>query len=194
MLTFFIKSTVIWTVLFLFYTVFLSQEKSPARNRIFLWISLIAGIVIPLIPSPFSVFNSGQIVTTIPASVQATREIATESGNTTNVAVSGFPLGWEAIVFYLWLIGSGIRLLVLIKNISHLYFLKKYSEQKQRAQSTYFIHAKTSTPFSFGKIIFLPAENYTEKDLTFILEHEHLHFLYRHWIDNSVLALLQILF
>ncbi len=131
---------------------------------------------------------------TAPSVWQTTVNAGSSIEAQTQITPPGQDVDWSIILFYVWLIGSIVQVFILTKNAFQLYFLKKYSSLQHHPIADYYTNDNTPAAFSFGKTIFLPNENYTEKDMDLILQHEHNHYKHQHWIDNVLLELLQIIF
>lgn len=192
MLTELLKMTAIWGLLLLFYFAFLSKEKAPVHNRLFLWLSLCLGMIIPFLSVPgFIHFSATENPIEVLPFIEPTTT-GNPGGEITQSPASFFRLtDW---LFYLWLSGAVIQIFIVLKNAFQLYRLKKGSILKQHEIADYYACDNISSAFSFGKAIFLPAKHYDAEALRFILKHEKDHEQYRHWLDNSILALLQVVF
>lgn len=192
MLIFLLKATLIWAAFLLLYFVFLSREKPAKKNRIYLWLSLLLGLIIPLLQTPFSFSEISQV--TASSNLEKVLTTTVTSSVSANAVSNGFEWNVEEGVFFVWLTGVAVQFFLLIKSVIQLYCLKKRSEHAESAGLTYFINQQVSSPFSFGKYIFLPNEPYSASELLLILEHERNHNRQLHWLDNCLLSLLQILF
>lgn len=187
-----LKITVVWLLLLSAYFLLLSKEKAPHLNRIFLWLALIAGIAIPFIENPFQ---------SVQPAVQAVSQTIAPAngiiaGNTTTASPEkeAQTVDWMTLIGYLWLAGAAIQAFLLLRNAGQLYFLKKFSSKNQHPIATFYSNKNTPAAFSFGKLIYLPEIGYNEQDLRLILQHEQQHAQHKHWIDNTLLELLQIVF
>lgn len=188
------KTTIIWLILLLCYFLLLSKEKAARTNRVFLWLALITGISVPFIENPFlSVQPAVQTITQVIAPVN---NLTTGNPQITASAAGDEVSAWDwtTIVTYLWLSGAAFQAFILLKNVGQLYFLKKFSRKNQHPVANFYSNENTPAAFSFGKLIYLPETTYNEQDLRLILQHEQQHASHRHWIDNTALELLQVLF
>lgn len=194
MWTILLKITIIWLLLQLAYFTLLSKEKAPHLNRAFLWLALISGILIPFIENPFlSIQPAVQTVTQVIEPVnnltagnpQITASAASDEISTWN---------WATLATYLWLAGAVFQAFLLLKNAGQLYYLKKFSRKNLHPVANFYSNENTPAAFSFGKLIYLPEADYAAQDLRLILLHEQQHARHKHWIDNTVLELLQVLF
>ncbi len=192
MLIILLKITIIWLLLLLAYFMLLSKEKAPHWNRAFLWLALMSGIAIPFIENPFlSVQPAVQTVTQVIAPVN---NVTADNATITAPEVANETSSWNRtlLLTYLWLTGAVVQVVLLIRNASQLYFLKKYSSKNQHPVADFYSNKNTPAAFSFGKLIYLPELAYAEQDLRLILQHEQQHTRHKHWIDNTLLELLQI--
>ncbi|RYE00237.1 MAG: M56 family metallopeptidase [Sphingobacteriales bacterium] len=184
------KTTIVWLILLLAYFILLSREKAPHWNRVFLWLALISGITIPFIENPFlSVQTVTQAIT--PAN-NLTAENPASTAAATNKEHSAWD--WHTLLSYLWFAGAAFQAFLLLSNAGQLYFLKKFSRKNLHPIATFYSNKNTPAAFSFGKLIYLPEADYAEQDLRLILQHEQQHAQHKHWIDNLLLELLQIIF
>ena len=194
MLTELLKTSAIWAVLLLFYVAFLSREKAPAHNRFFLWLSLGLGMIIPFLSIPFSWPFSASDTDTAVAALPVLSTGAT-GGLGATAAATGRTLGLTDVLFFIWLAGAAIQFFLLLRNAFQLYHLKRCSIRQHHDIADYYVSDRIPAAFSFGKTIFLPAAMADDTaGLRFILQHERDHEQYHHWMDNTLLALLQIVF
>jgi|GEM_PF-1471578 len=195
MLTLLLKTSLIWGLLLLLYFGLLSKEKSYAQARIYLWLTLLSGICLPVAASYFE-FWEPAAATGVPANINF---------NPTDLASPAMPggpaannetatWGWHKIVWIIWLAGAGIQLCLLLKSMICLYRLKVQSRLVHHSVADYYTHASVTQPFSFGRTIFIPQKAYPDAELHMILQHERYHHLFRHAIDNIVLATGKIIF
>lgn len=194
MVIYLLKSSLLWGVFLLFYSLLLSRNKAFGKNRGYLWLSMVLGIVIPIFHYSFPI-NSTKIIAIIP---EYFNNVPVSSGSNLSkevaAASSGFHIEWHMVLLCIWLLGAALQLFLLAISVFNIALLKRKCQQRLFFSLSYFTHKSVSAPFSFGKMIFLPSKNYEPKDLRLILEHEQRHFLYWHWLDNWLLALLQIVF
>lgn len=189
-----LKITIIWLLLLLAYFTLLSKEKAAHLNRTFLWLALISGILIPFIENPFlSIQPAVQTVTQVIEPVNNLTAGNTQiTASTASDEISKWD--WATLLTYLWLAGAAFQAFLLLRNAGQLYFLKKFSRKNQHPVANFYSNENTPAAFSFGKLIYLPETTYNEQDLRLILQHEQQHARHWHWIDNTALELLQVLF
>ncbi|OJV54712.1 MAG: hypothetical protein BGO31_07005 [Bacteroidetes bacterium 43-16] len=156
--------------------------------------TLIAGIAVPFIENPF--LSVQPVVQTVTQVITPVNNLTEDTASTTASEVADETNSWNgtSLVLYLWLAGAIFQIFLLIRNVSQLYFLKKYSSKNQHPIADFYSNKNTPAAFSFGKLIYLPETAYNAQDLRLILQHEQLHAQHKHWIDNTVLELLQIVF
>lgn len=149
--------------------------------------------MIPLLENPF--YNPQKnIATANPSIWQSTIIIGTKIESQTQNFAPKNDTDWSVLLFYFWAIGAVVHSFLLVKNAFQLYFLKKYTKLHIHPVANYYTNDNTPTAFSFGKTIFLHNETYTDSDLQLILQHEKSHYQHKHWIDNVLLEMLQIIF
>lgn len=194
MLPILLKTTIIWLLLLLAYFTLLSKEKAPQLNRAFLWLALLTGLLIPFIENPF--VSVQPTVQTITQAIVPVNNLTAGNNSITTAAANKQTSTWDRVTLatYLWLAGAAFQAFLLLRNAGQLYFLKKFSNKNQHPIATFYSNKNTPAAFSFGKLIYLPEVAYAEQDLRLILQHEQQHAQHKHWIDNTALELLQILF
>lgn len=184
-----LKSSLCLAVIFFFYILLLKQITYYAWNRYFLLIFSILSFIVPLIN--INVFVQAQqmdnnlFVKKIP--LIADNKIPSDF-------VSGsVPFNYWQILFAVYIfIGSILlfRLLVQLLSITKI---------RSKATRTYFgeveiYHLSESVlPFSFLNNIFLNKDNYTDKELQEIIDHERVHVQQKHTIDVLITELICIL-
>lgn len=99
---------------------------------------------------------------------------------------------WAA--FFVWLAGALALLLVRLANVAQVMRLKRRSRIEKRADGTAVVTAAdVRSPFSFYRIIFVPA-HILPAQRRIILKHEEAHIALRHyrdvWLMESLAALL----
>lgn len=190
-MTIILKATLVWGSLLILYFLLLSKERAARWNRMYLWLSLTLGIVIPFTENPFPTQQMTKQATATAVPRPAADVWAMPTGNIP-VAGSGDEMNWPVVLFYVWLAGATLQLCFLVRNAFQLYFLRKNSGLNRHPVADYYTNENTSSAFSFGSSIFLPEAGYQPGDLALVLQHEKGHYRHRHWIDNLVLELLQV--
>lgn len=192
MLSYLIKVSAIWLIFLLFYHLLLSKESSASKSRWYLWSSLILGLIIPLIHMPSYYAQEAIDFTFMQNANQANpfNEEIVLNNEASSTESSTFSIVW--LLAGLYMLGMLYFLFKNIIDVLRLNKLKRTAALKMHAISSYYIHKKVNSPFSFRKTIFLPQRDYSEQDLAFILAHEKQHHIYKHWIDNILLNLFQM--
>tara|TARA_R110002012_G_scaffold61127_1_gene160364 strand:- start:5244 stop:7040 length:1797 start_codon:yes stop_codon:yes gene_type:complete len=179
-----LKSAAILTVLFAFYKVFLENTSIHNFKRFYLFGSLLAAFLIPLITFTSYVEVSPIIATYTEATPQVTH---TEIEKTINY--------WP---FVLWTVyGLGV-LFFGIKFFRNLFNLIQQIRKNPKYKNTPFINVllnETVIPHTFFNYIFLNKKQFENREIPQeVIFHEETHARQKHSLDILFVALLQIVF
>jgi len=175
-----IESAVCLALFYAGYWLFLRKDTFFVLNRIYLVLSALSSLIIPLlnVPSPFR---------TEPAIVPGPIESA-------EIAVSFEPSSgqrdWFLIVYG---IVAGLLLIRFLGGLFRLLWTVKRNGLKSH-QGMRIVHLDSvCSPFSFFNIVFINRSVLRERDFEQVLAHERLHVVQYHSIDNLILELVSIL-
>ncbi|MEO1051715.1 MAG: peptidoglycan DD-metalloendopeptidase family protein [Bacteroidota bacterium] len=197
-LKYLIEVSICLTAFYLLYYFMLAKTRQPQWNRFYLLSTLLLSLVIPtleldshaLAPYPklnetvklleeaeLGIFHSPQLPTIDPEAV-------------TQLHPEGFGFSIAKLITVFYWIGLFITALVLLKRLTKLGILIKYTSFQSVAG---FRIVKTNSrlaPFSFLKYIFLPARpDISTSQQRIIFQHEAVHSSQRHSIDILLVEL-----
>lgn len=187
MINYIIESAIIWTGLYLAYRLLLVRETFFLANRIFLLLSLLAGLVIPLIEIPLGSSNLILSYTLEPLNLTSSSG-AVEVEN----AITGFSPVF--IAGFIYLAGVIFFLVRFFLSSYHLVHLFKQGEKQKAELYTLVKTEEVKTPFSFFSFLFVPGKLIGEPGWQSILRHELVHIRQWHSIDILTVEILRILF
>jgi beta-lactamase regulating signal transducer with metallopeptidase domain len=179
-----LKSAGILTILFVFYKVVLENTSIHIFKRFYLFGSLVAAFLIPLITFTSYV----EISPTIPTYTEATPQLSyTEVEKTVNY--------WP---FVLWTVyGLGV-LFFSIKFFRNLFNLIQQIRKNPKYKNSSFIHVllnETVIPHTFFNYIFLNKKQFENHEIPReVIFHEETHARQKHSLDIIFVELLQIVF
>jgi len=167
------------TILLCSYWLLFKNETFHFRNRIFLLLSLLIPLVIPIINiSPVidspnvnrGVIDSGVIIST---------SHAVESGITNTIERITF----TEVLFYIYLVGLLFILARIITGIFTINRIKRKGNKALYQDIPLVLMKQDLVPFTFLNKIFISEKLYREKDCDDIIWHESIHVRQRHYLD-----------
>ncbi len=196
MLTYFLQVNVCWLLFYGLYYALLSKETFFKLNRIYLIISLLSGLVIPL-----SIFNkmavSPENATQLlqPFVVTATAigdrlQQKTEVWNIRRIALLIYVIGIVVVtVRFLWGLFKIFTIYKQAKKQRNCDFILAYTDGTSR-----YNREGVQSPFSFFNCIFLPQNLEHNVDFQNIIAHEKAHIEQKHSLDVVFVEFLNIVF
>lgn len=180
--------SLVWMLSLLVYELVLRRLTFHRPNRFYLLATLVAGIVLPLLP-----WGNSVQVTVIsdtsniqPAGAQAVALLPFQKPLHFMGNASYYNINWVLIAY---LAGVTVAVCLLLRDV--LKILRLYRRAKISREGRWLI-AETGAahgPFSFLRIIFLSSkDDYTEEQWQMVTVHERQHYLSAHFLD---LALMQ---
>lgn len=194
MLIYLLKLTIIWSLLLLTYELLFKSGGRYSANRVFLLSSLFAGILLPLIPTPWQTESISLIQEAPVVLSNITNEEIASPQASTDVAETNF---WtvESVLLLAYGIIAGLLLLRCMAEAIKILRSAIYGKYTTSNGYRIFESSKPHAPFSFmGWIFITDATAYSQDELDFILAHEAAHNRRKHWIDILVMQLLCIVF
>ena len=195
-----IYSSVVFSVLTVFYWLFLKHETFFHWNRKVLLGSIFLAILIPLIPIP-QFFFSVKEAALEQAKAEIDRVFAQKSGTIEEGASPKIDLSDQevkpivlekpdlklskVINFKAWFYGFGLMIL-LIRFVVQLFAVTRQIRNASISKGKRYHLAsvqKDIAPYSFGKFIVLNPDKYKEQEFLQILQHEKVHIHQWHTID-----------
>ncbi len=191
MINFIVSSSVIWLLLSLVYIMLLRDNANFSFNRIFLLLSILLGLIIPLLPTiPYLQIDSiNSVVTGFEVKLP---EIV--FGNDTVSSTTENSLDYKRAFIFIYLLGVAFfstRFIISIVSI-----LRHYHHGNKIAHNncTIVVTDNNVIAFSFFKWIFIKRDKYESDEWQHIFNHEIVHVEKRHSLDNILLELLKISF
>jgi hypothetical protein len=193
MLTYFLQVNVCWLLFYGIYYALLSKETFFRLNRIYLIISLLCGLMIPVIVPKVDmpmVQPLVEVVQPITASVVQMQEFVAVQTLETETRT------WDILSFFMKLYSLGVAFFLLKFCWGLVTILKLYRNgQKERNDDFSLIHTeRVKTPFSFFNWIFVNQKTIENTDYQQIILHESAHVRQRHSLDIVGLEILRGLF
>ncbi|WP_219006432.1 M56 family metallopeptidase [Aquimarina litoralis] len=179
------------------YDLFLKKETFFNWNRIYLLITPILSLLLPLvhlefirntIPETYSIQLPEVLITNAPMQVYNLPEVTIGSENHIPDYYSILP-----ILGYLWYIGIACSLLLFIYKIFKIIKLRKSGTKVKSQNITLVSLPNTTTAFSFFKTIYV-GSNLSQLKKTNVIEHEKVHVKEYHSFDLIFFEILRILF
>jgi len=185
LLIYMVKAALCMAVLYFIYHIFLSRDTLYSRNRIFILLSLILSLILPLIsietrvPNDLQVFGrdlTGMAISgTIPAQ---------------EIAANNFSFNWKnllLIIYITGLVAAGLKLMVETISLFMLIVRKKKDEKNIISLSD----SKTSGFSAFGHIFIDKSLDPDEAEE--IIRHEQKHLNRFHFFDILLAEILKII-
>lgn len=186
MISYWLSYLVISFFLWVIYKVVLEKNRSFIFNRIYLLISLVLPLLIPVININFSenIALSESIVPLIMPSEVGTEEINLDKEDNE-----------VSLIFFIYIFISVVLLIRFFKNLLPLMKAIRSSEKIMWNNCTLVLTIDGTSSFSFLSYIFIPKVEY-ESELypKAILEHEQCHVEQGHTIDIILAEVISILF
>lgn len=192
MIHYLLQATVGLGLFYAFYFLVLRKETFHRLNRAYLLSTLLAGIMIPLVPITWPpVFaGNGRLGETLADGIRMVRwpEILITDDPTTG-------WDWNRLV----LVGYGvIGTFLLLRFLTALWRIHRLQQTGHRTRINgyeYLASSRIHAPFSFGRTIFLPdPHGLSETDLGHVLRHEHKHLVAGHTLDVLFMELVKVIF
>ena len=177
---FLLKSTVVLSLFYVFYKIFLQNETFFKSIRVYFLIGFISAIAIPF------------IVITKYIEVKPINLSNVNFVNTTSTLPSS-NFDWMQIIILTYLIGVVFFLIRFLAQLSSLlWFLYQHAKTKK---GKYFMIQtdKNKTPFSFFNCIVYNSNQFKEQELKQIITHEKIHVNQFHSLDTILSQLALIL-
>ncbi|MBU1014276.1 MAG: M56 family metallopeptidase [Bacteroidetes bacterium] len=180
-----IQSALCLGSLYLIYWFFLKKDTFFTANRFYLISSIILSFVLPMFKVPVFYDNSDVVYVVALEAITVTAD-KIESGIAQNLTL------YQSVLI-VYLTGASIFLLRFIFQLLQLAFLiRKFGVTKLDGLKIVKINSKYS-PFSYFNFIFLNEQNFNDKNLKNILDHEKIHIRQKHSVDLIILEALTII-
>jgi len=181
-------STVCLSISFIAYRLFLRKDYHFNYLRVFLTASLLLSLFLPLlsIRIDFSeLFRQAATGYNGYVIVQPVGDTATSP-----VAEKGFLITHLSLLIRTYLVIVllfSFRILIQLINLLRLYVI---SEKEKRNKNIILTSASVRSPFSFFRMIFIPADISEKEEVESIIAHENIHASQYHSLDNLLIELI----
>jgi TonB family protein len=169
-----IKTALYLTAFYLVYVILLSRDTSYVRNRVFILISVLSSMVLPLITlytsKPMDIQNFGRMLDDV--FITASSEGKSESWFRGADSVE--------IISAIYLTGAALLMLKLLADLLNIFFL--ISRQKETGSRIIRFHSFNTAGFSAMGYIFLNSR-LSDEESSEITRHEENHLKRNHFID-----------
>ncbi|SDR75830.1 M56 family metallopeptidase [Gramella sp. MAR_2010_147] len=188
MIAFVIKSGLCLLVLFSFYKLFLESENFHKIKRVYLILTLVVSLILPLITISY----------TIEVPVEEVGETTVWNAPGTKAVPLETPW-WQDqlpnILLIIYIIGFLVFSFRFIKNLRALITEANRNDQLKDLPYIYVLLQKKLAPHSFFQYIFLNKKQFrNEKIASAVIEHEKAHVDQKHSFDLLFIELLHIIF
>ena len=193
MLLYLIKLTSVWLVLLIAFELLFKKASYFRANRVYLFLAILAGIVMPLLPLKLSSQAS-----TVNNTVNLNKNF--QRIDVYSNAISSSPamektLSWSQVFYVIYFIGAMIMFIITLKEIILILRKAVYGNYITVQNHKIFSSSKLHAPFSFMGWVFMSnPSNYKEDELAFILKHEDAHNQSYHWLDMILIQMVFIVF
>ncbi|MFK7806243.1 MAG: TonB family protein [Saprospiraceae bacterium] len=194
MINYLLEVSICWTAFYLIYVLWLSKETFFKTNRWYLVVTLLLGLVLPLVEFPVAEVISEEefgYLETITVTVgQVESQIATVVATPISESVS-----IQEVL--LWIYGFGFLFMSFRFLIGLAQIIKHYksSEKEQNTEFTFVKNEKFHLPFSFFHYLFISkSAEYESDELKSIIRHELIHIKEKHSVDVLLAEILSIVF
>ncbi|MBL7766108.1 MAG: hypothetical protein JNJ58_08455 [Chitinophagaceae bacterium] len=196
MIQYLVHSSVIWLSSLLIFEMIFRKESFHQYNRMYLWVSLLAGLFIPLMRFNPEMITNQQVylqpvkqIFIVKGSVQENpiREMISQTGS--------MEYSPEEFLWMIYLIGVLAGIIILIREVLMLIRLYRAGSKTSENGCVIIETGKEHGPFSFLNFIFVGhRSSYTSDQWAFLMTHEMEHGRQFHSVDNIVLLVLRIAF
>lgn len=179
MMVYLVKVALGSTILLLCYCLLFKNETFHVRNRIFLILSLLIPLVIPMISIAPAIGVSEVQGGVIDNAVIISTSHAVETGITNTI----HRITFIEVLFYIYLAGL---LFIMSRIITGIFTITRIMKSGKRAvyQNIPLVLMKPDmAPFTFHNKIFISEKLFEDKDCGDILRHESIHVRQRHYLD-----------
>ena len=190
MFTYFLQVNVCWLLFYGVYYAFLSRETFFKLNRIYLIISLLCGLVIPIVVPKMDmpiVQPLVEVVQPITVSVAQMQELLTVQ----TIETQPTTLGIWTILMKLYSLGVAFFLLKFCLGLVTIFKLNRSGKKVKNSDFSLIYTEEVKTPFSFFNWIFVNQNTVENADFQHIITHEQAHVRQKHSFDILGLEILR---
>ena len=180
MITYLLQVTVCLGLFYAFYHIALRRETLHAANRIYLLATLFAGLVIPLLEIRLDHPAAAPVL-------QSAIQAGTRIGTWPEIVIPApatSAIDWASVAMGAYAVISILLLFRMASGIARITRLQRGGQRVEIAGNSCIMADRITTPFSFGKFIYLPALMQLDgQALRQVLRHEQAHVRQRHSVD-----------
>jgi TonB family protein len=193
-MTYLIHVTICWIAFYALYLALFSRATFFVPNRLYLMVSLLLGLMIPLTPElALEVAPDAAVaVYYLQPITVGVEQVAVAVSPTSNATA---PISWASVLWWIYLGGmiiSGGRFVYGLFKIGRLY---ARSERHKQSDYQLVLTRAAHRPFSFFRGLFWSNQfNCSEADRRKIIRHEEAHIRGWHSLDIMLIEILKILF
>jgi TonB family protein len=175
MFIYMIKSAVYMIAFYLVYSLFLSRDTTYGRNRIFILLSLLSSLILPLITlqtiKPWNIQFFGKFLSEV---------LITASATTKSTASGSSSFGILQTIYSIYIIAVSVFIFKLLIDLSNLLIL--ILRHKNEGSRIIRFHGFSTSGFSAMGYIFINTR-LSPEDAGEIIRHEQNHLKQNHFID-----------
>ncbi len=188
-LTYLLEMTAIWLVCYLFYYLWLRNERMPRANRFFLLFSLLAGPLIPLFPA-MDLFPASNLGDTFIAQLDQITVVG-YGGAAASTEAENTGMSW---LLWIWLAGSVFTLFRIVGGWRQLYLLLRRSHGITQVDDFNLVTIPSGgSPFSYANYLFWPEDLDPQAgEWQAVFAHERAHIHQGHTYDLLLTDLLSV--
>jgi beta-lactamase regulating signal transducer with metallopeptidase domain len=183
-----IISTLCLGISYVSFKMFLRNETMFLQQRLYLIVSLVISVILPLtnlrILLPQSAVKA-DLITVFPV-------LATES-LVNNVQKENIINKVSDIIPYIYIIMSAALLVIIFSQILRIIWLYNVSEKTKNGRITVLRYNSVKSPFSFFNWIFIPDHLKDKEEIEKIIIHESIHASQFHSLDNLIIEIISAL-
>lgn len=187
MLQYWLNMTAIWLLSLLVFDLFLRKESFHSYNRLYLIVTLLTGILLPL----WSLQES-DIVYIAKVTEPAIENVSAVKKTIVQSTVAETTTDYGRLLFYAYTTGVVVGLLLILKEVLTIVRLYRKGDKTKDGVWTIIETGKSHSPFSAFRYVFISSkQNYTNDELRMILSHEEQHGHALHFIDLTLFQLVR---
>lgn len=189
MLQYLINLSGIWLLCLVVFDLFLKRESYHGYNRLYLNISILMGLLLPLLSwKGDSIIYASEYSKTVADQASIIKDQVLTN-------TSGSFLEWETWLWIAYTTGAAFSLLFLLKELFTIIKMIRTGKRSKSGVWTIIETNSYTSPFSAFRYVFVDnLDNYTPEELAIILAHEKQHGHLLHFVDLLFVNIVKIVF
>ncbi len=183
---FVVESAISMAVLFAIYWLFFRRETYFKFNRFYLMGSVLISIAIPLLSFETAGMNP------VSYTYHAVLPGITVNNNSFHPFASSF--GWQTVILFIYAAGFVLLFSRLMSGLLKIRKLKMNGNIVEKGDFSYVFIGEEYSPFSFFRYIFINKSQFSQSQVTHIIDHELIHVRQKHHIDNLISEIFLVIF